>query len=79
MLAGVLLALGLDGQEVTPAIGGLDLQQRVQPPFQRLDLGDIRREQGDRHGFREGNAETVEGAGEDAGVFLEDPVHRLVG
>jgi hypothetical protein len=71
-------ALCLDREETALTLRGVDLEQGVQAAFQRLDLGRVGGEQGDGDRVREGDAELVEGAGEDAGVFPENLVHRLM-
>jgi hypothetical protein len=77
-LVRVLFALGLDGEDVVLRAGGLEAQHGVDAPFQRIDLGDVGREQFAGDGVGERDADGPGGAGEESWVLLEDPVHHFV-
>ena len=77
-LLGFGAGLGLDDDQVVPEVG-LQLKHRVDSALDGGELGEVGVDDGDRTvGGERDVEEALEGTGEQRGVFLEDPVKRLV-
>ncbi|MEU4463326.1 hypothetical protein AB0G20_06390 [Streptomyces sp. NPDC024017] len=71
--------LGFDGDEKAVSLGRLDLEHRIHPALQRLDLRGVGREDLDGGLCGRRQIQCLEDGSENLRVVLEDPVRGLMG